>query len=539
MAKTQKAMPFTNGAESAKRKFPSHLVANCFTLKCRTVLLAHGSKFPCTVGTRAHAPTAKSYPQNGKMQRRGFAQASAQALKLNQYKFPLKAEKKAVEGASLENGVRVATVEDFQSPVASLGVVLPCGPASQQGRQEVGMAQFLKLQAFKSSHYRSTIRLTREADLTGMSLSCTLLPDRTSLLLRVDCLRDDVPDSVQILAEAVDSIVRRDNEHWGVYSREFVRKTADWKESIRQLNAESELVRASPSLFSAVVMDEVYKVAYNGQGLGMPMYPLVEDVDIQHLLGIYVPRQLRSEDMSVVGYGIGASSLKQLLSQSHFANDAAGSSAAATDGVKVYGGEYFSSMLTPNGDAHLMLAFPSVPSEAYYCALVLKNLLGNYGRPVVSYGSNGSGLLGQHVKGNVSAGVFVHEHPGRSSAMLGLYVQGGESVKVSEALKVAVQQLKSAKDVKREEFTAAVSQTKLQLASLQESFGTRILELHRQLASDGKASTTDQLLERVSNVSQSDVKKLAEALLKNASSGSVLVGFGDAYGGFARRSELF
>lgn len=64
-------------------------------------------------------------------------------------KYPAKAQSKLETVSSLESGIRLATVEDFSSPISSLSLVISAGPRYQSDNKERGFSQWIKNHGFK------------------------------------------------------------------------------------------------------------------------------------------------------------------------------------------------------------------------------------------------------------------------------------------------------------------------------------------------------------------------------------------------------
>ncbi|KAI3647823.1 hypothetical protein MP228_008044 [Amoeboaphelidium protococcarum] len=444
---------------------------------------------------------------------------------------PSKAPQKAYTSTQLQNGIRVATVEDQHSPVSTVSVSLNCGPMYQQGVKQVGFAQWLKFQAFKSTNTRSTIRITKEADLLGQHLSAHL--DRSQLTLSIDCQRDDIPDSVQLLTDVLHGLVERDTAQWGIYDREFVRKSAEWKDSIHQLIEETKYVNSSPEQFNKVVMDELFRVAYSGTGLGMPLYAEVQDVDVPAVLNEYVPRVLSNKSCHFTGIGASAKDFNSASSLK------LPSGSAVSTQSKFVGGSSFSTKVVPDDTVHYALAFESPAlnkGQEYLSALVLKNLFGNIHYEPVKYFNEGSQLLNQaqvpHVDQLYS---FLEAYP--EGGLFGFYIRGEDSASVKECVGKVVSLLKSGSSkslVNGDLITKAKLQTKAQLAFALEGHADKgeKLRLYNQiLAMNGgsKLKSVSELLADVDAVTAESVKKVLDGML--SSKKPVVVAFGDAYGG--------
>lgn len=85
--------------------------------------------------------------------KRHFASEAAALASLTRpstKKFPLKASPKQLSlSATNKHSLPVASIDDNQSPISTVSLVIQSGPRYQQGQRELGAAQWMKQMAFK------------------------------------------------------------------------------------------------------------------------------------------------------------------------------------------------------------------------------------------------------------------------------------------------------------------------------------------------------------------------------------------------------
>lgn len=263
-------------------------------------------------------------------------------------------------------------------------------------------------------------------------------------------------DSVELLADVADGFLRRDNKPWGIYTREFVRKSREWKEAAAKASEDSLFARSQDA--STVVMDRLHFAAFR-HGLGNPLYPQIGDLEVQDVLG-FADKNLAPGKVALVGYGVGHQELASSASHS-WANVNLSKSAPEVVASKYYGGESFDFGVSPH--VHYALAFQgaSQSSSDYFTSLVLSQLLGDNISPSVKYGTNLSLLNG--IK-NAEANTFSLSYS--DAGLLGVYLKADDSAAVSAAVKEAVKVLKDVASGRGKELVkAAMENTKFALAS--------------------------------------------------------------------------
>lgn len=134
---------------------------------------------------------------------------------------------------------------------ASLAVGIYVGAGSKnENPYTVGAAHLLERMAFRATANRTSFRVTREAEVIGANLLASA--SREQMAYTVDCLKTNLPEAVELLADTVMNPKLADHEVAEVASA---------------LKAEMTELSANPA---NLMMEAVHAVAFDG-GLGQPL----------------------------------------------------------------------------------------------------------------------------------------------------------------------------------------------------------------------------------------------------------------------------
>ena len=435
-------------------------------------------------------------------------------------RHPLQAQPKALSVSQLDNGMQVVSSDDKQSPISSLALVVNAGTRFQEGQAQQGIAQWLKAYGFKTTNHRSTIRITREAEIMGHCLSTGLT--RENIFYQVEFRRDDLPDVVDLLADTLDGLLTRDAAPWGMYTREFVRKTKDWQDAALQADAETALAHEKDP--ATLMFDSLFRVAFR-QGLGNPLYPTGGSVDVKDVL-TYVQKHVTPGKVTLVGSNVDAKDVSS-SAKYYFGGLKAGAAGSAAPASRYFGGEHFEEVQASD-DIVYGIAFQGAPisQNDYFTAQVLQHLLGGNQDGAVKNGTS-HGLLGD-VGASAQAQAFSSSFS--DAGLFGVMVRGTDAAAVSEAAHKSVAALKevaagraSAEAVKR-----AVEATSMAFADDMENAPrfTKIQTLLTQAKTSKKLHTAKEMTAQLNQVTAEKITSLAGKMLKSKPS---IAAVGDAF----------
>mmetsp|Transcript_226 Transcript_226/g.521 ORF Transcript_226/g.521 Transcript_226/m.521 type:complete len:505 (-) Transcript_226:438-1952(-) len=149
---------------------------------------------------------------------------------------------------TLANGAKIAS-EDTQGASLAVGLYIAAG-SKNETPYTVGASHLLERMAFRATTNRSSFRVTREAEVIGANMLASA--SREQMAYTVDCLRTNLPEAVELLADCVMNPKFAEHE---------VGKVA------ASLKAEMSELAANPT---NLIMEAVHSVAYNG-GHGAPL----------------------------------------------------------------------------------------------------------------------------------------------------------------------------------------------------------------------------------------------------------------------------
>ena len=130
-----------------------------------------------------------------------------------------------------------------------MGLYISSGSKNETPRS-AGASHLLERMAFRATANRSSFRITREAEVIGANMLASA--SREQMAYTVDCLKTNLPEAVELLADCVMNPKLADHEVAAVAG---------------SLAAEMTELAANPA---ALLMEAVHAVAYTG-GLGQPL----------------------------------------------------------------------------------------------------------------------------------------------------------------------------------------------------------------------------------------------------------------------------
>ena len=149
---------------------------------------------------------------------------------------------------TLSNGAKIAS-EDTNGASLAVGMYIAAG-SKNENPYTTGAAHLLERMAFKATRNRTAFRVTREAEVIGANLLASA--SREQMAYTVDCLKTNLPEAVELLADTVMNPRLADHEVADVASA---------------LKAEMTDLAANPA---NLMMEAVHAVAFDG-GLGQPL----------------------------------------------------------------------------------------------------------------------------------------------------------------------------------------------------------------------------------------------------------------------------
>ncbi|KAL8632755.1 hypothetical protein Q9189_001460 [Teloschistes chrysophthalmus] len=394
------------------------------------------------------------------------------------------------------NGIKFAT-RDLPGPTTQLALVARAGTRFQL---YPGFAEGLEKFAFKSTYKRSSLRITREAELLGGELFA--YHSRENLVIGAKFLREDLPYFTELLGEVVSETKFTRHE----LHEEVIRVIKLGQKSILGNTAE-------------MALNSAHAVAFH-RGLGTALHPTSSVPITRYLhegsLQNFSRAAYAKPNFAVVANGAGHDELEKWIGE-FFTNSPAAPPEnlppIETKPSKYYGGE---ERIAHDGGNNMIIAFPG--SGAYTGGhykpeiAVLSSLLG--GQSYIKW-SPGFSLLARATKAQTQAHVSTRNLSYSDAGLLTISM-AGNAQHIREASEAIIEILKaiSGGDIAKEDIQKAIANAKFRTLEAGQNIGTGLELTGAGLVQSGKASQLDGIAEAIEGVTEDKVKKAAGSLLE-------------------------
>jgi len=271
---------------------------------------------------------------------------------------------------TLANGAKIAS-EDTAGASLAVGLYIASGSKNETGFT-TGSSHLLERMAFKATMHRTTFRVTREAEVIGANLLASA--SREQMAYTVDCLKTNLPEAIELLADTVMNPKLHDHE------------VADVATALKLEMAE---LAANPA---NLLMEAVHAVAFEG-GLGLPLVATggaLARLD-GDTLAHFVSTNYTAPNVVLAASGCGHAELVA-LAEPLLAQLPAGSKDQSSTPSRYVGGDY--RVATDSPVTNVVLAFEFVggwrDTKASTAMTVLNTLMGGGGS--FSAGGPGKGM---------------------------------------------------------------------------------------------------------------------------------------------------
>lgn len=218
--------------------------------------------------------------------------------------------------STLSNGAKVVTLENSHTSSA-VGIVVGSGSRDESNAQQ-GASVLLESMAFKATHDRSSIRLQRDVELSGGTL--TAIGGRDSMTYMADC----PPEAAEVVLDSIAATVVKP------------KMVAEWELEDAREKVNTVTLRLHAESTEAQVMESLYGAAYGeANTLGKPMYSPCS-LSAPGLSEFHATRY-KASAMTVLGVNVPHDELKA-MAESALA-DADSSAAPARPAAQYLGGE--------------------------------------------------------------------------------------------------------------------------------------------------------------------------------------------------------
>ncbi|KAK9353045.1 Metalloenzyme, LuxS/M16 peptidase-like protein [Lipomyces doorenjongii] len=374
--------------------------------------------------------------------------------------------------SSTVDGIKMAT-KDIAGPITTLSFVIKAG---SRYATVPGVAHALQRFAYQNTPKRSGLRLTRETELLGGSLTSELTRD--SIILTARFLKDDLPYFFEALSDvfAQPTLARHE--------------LAEIVGPLLKLDA--KLADADATF---VASEGINSAAYR-KGLGLPLYAQATDAISIDTVRAYKDAVYTKSNLAIVASGADISTLSDLVSS--YLETAPAGTASSTPASTFYGGE----LRIPTTAGNLLsFGYASDVSPTFN---VLASVLGGASSIKWSYGAS---LL------STTAGkAYAKVTPYNGSSLLTITATGSPA-EITSAGAAAVDALQTvAAGVSPEILKKGIAGAKFDaLYALEGPAG--LASVGKTLLASGSVPAASSIVSEIESVTAESVKSLAEKIL--------------------------
>ncbi|GAM83680.1 hypothetical protein ANO11243_016690 [Dothideomycetidae sp. 11243] len=390
-------------------------------------------------------------------------------------------------------GVKFAA-RDVPGPTTHLALVSQAGTRFEP---QPGLTNGLVNFAFKGTERRSTLRITREAELLGSELFTR--HSREALVIGAKFLRDDLPYFVELLAEVAGRT--RYEEH--VYHEEV-----------------EETIKLTQKTFLGNVKElasnSAYGVAFH-RGLGNSLYPASSTPLNKYLsagsISAFAETAYSKSNFAIVANGADTSALSKWVNEFFPSVRTQSATQISREQTKYHGGEERISHGSGNA---MVIAFPGSSSftGGFYKPeiSVLATLLG--GQTSVKW-SPGFSLLSKVAAKYPGASVATKSDIFSDAGLLTISLSGsaGDMRKASAEIVETIKAI--ANGVSKEEFQKAKALAKFKELEFGQNISAGLELTGSGLVHGDKAYQIDEVAQKVDSVTEEQVKNAAKTLLEH------------------------
>ncbi|MFZ4809154.1 MAG: M16 family metallopeptidase [Hyphomicrobiaceae bacterium] len=411
-----------------------------------------------------------------------------------------------IEMTALANGVRVVSHLMPHVETVSLGVFIGTG-ARHELEQEHGISHLLEHMAFKGTARRTARQIAEEIEQVGGELNAATSLESTAYYARV--LKGDDAVALDILAD----ILRNP-----LFDKDDLERE---REVILQ---EIAGINDSPE---ELAFDLLHDAAFPGQPVGRPIIGTPDSVVSFTAgdLGAFLASRYIGPRTVVSAAGAVDHAALTRHAEALFGSMPA-TAAAATVAARYVGGQR--SLTRTFEQSHLLVGFPSPSYNApdFFAAQVFTGL----------FGGGMSSRLFQEIRETrgLCYAIYATAWGFEDAGLLAVHAATGEE-QMAELIAVLGVELKRAASEQpgAAEVQRAKAQMKAGLLMSLESTGARAEQMARQLLIAGRLVPTDELIQRVDDVTGEAVRAVAERILTVAPPSIAVVGAGRKSEGYA------
>ncbi|KAF5093143.1 hypothetical protein D0Z03_002536 [Geotrichum reessii] len=405
---------------------------------------------------------------------------------------------------SLSNGLTIASETIPTAKTATVGVWIESG-ARSDNQYTNGTANYLEHLIFKGTPNRSQAQLESEIETIGAQL--TAETNRESSAFYAQSLKEDVPKTVEIIADALSNV--------------------KFEDAAIDAQRQSVLAQASDANKSNkdIVIDHLHAVAFQGQPLGLNVTGPAANVEsiTETELTNYVKKNFKADRIVLVGAGAVEHEELVQLAEKYLsglpvsdAPTAPGAGARHPSDTSAFVGSEVRLRDDTIPTANIAIAVEGVSANSpdYYTAQVAKAIIGNWN--VVSATANNQGnKLSSIVSQNHLADSFESfSYSYNDTGLWGIYLVSHTITSLDDLVHFALKEWnRLAVSVTPAEIERAKAQLKTALSDGLKTPTDVANDIGSQIVSTGRRQTTQEAERAIDAITEKDVKAWAHKYL--------------------------
>jgi predicted Zn-dependent peptidase len=390
-----------------------------------------------------------------------------------------------VNVSHLENGIIVATENIPLIESVALGIWVKSGSRSETDAEH-GIAHMLEHMAFKGTSKRTARQIAVDIENVGGEINAATSVETTSYYARV--LKDDMPLAIDILADILTD------------------SNFDAAELTREQHVVLQEIGAAHDTPDDIVFDRFTETAYQKQTIGRAILGTPESVQniTSEQLQSFINRQYAGERMVVsaagaIDHDAFVGEIKKRLGTFQAKSDA-----LVVEPARYIGGDYREERDLM--DAQVLIGFEGRAYHVrdFYASQLLSMILGG----------GMSSRLFQEVreKRGLCYSIYSFHWGFSDTGLFGIHAATGAG-DLKKLTAVLISELRRVcQDISQEEVDRARAQYRASLLMSAESAASRSGQIARQIMLFGRPVSTEELMERLSNITIERLQDLASRL---------------------------
>lgn len=387
--------------------------------------------------------------------------------------------------ATLQNGLKILTVERPETETVSLGIWVNTGSAFE-ALDINGVSHFVEHMVFKGTKKRNSLQISEDIENVGGQTNAYTSREFTVFYAKM--LKNDIELAIDVLADLV------------------MAPTFDMTEMNKEKDVVVQEIKQTYDDPSDIVFDYFQDTAFQNQPVGMSILGKEDRVRSfdGEVLRRYMQHNYAADNIIVAAVGnlkhdefvkMVEERMSDLQEKSNFVRAAQ---------------NYTGGMFVENREieqAQVLIGFPSVSyhSDQYYHASILSTILG---------GSMSSRLFQEiREKRGLVYTVYSFSNSHLQSGLFGVYA-GLNADEIGKYIPVVSDELKKIcqENVLDKELDRVKVQLKASILMALESSSSTAEVIARQRLIHGRVIPVEEIVERIENVSKEDIRRMAEQI---------------------------